>query len=481
MWRPRSGASGSVRPSPAAALLVVAFAVGYVGQGGYYPAVQRMLVVLLTGAAMAAWGRHRSSRSCLPVRRMWWAAAAVAVWAVVSASVNGVPASAIGTVGLVAGLIVVCSVVRSLTVDERELFVVALLSLGCVVALTGWFGVLSHINLELWVADIGVRRASTSITYPSAAAGLLGMLALIAIARAAHRTTVGAHAAVCVLLVGLTATCSRVGMLAFAIGIVVLLALLGPRDLLLAAMPGALGAGVALAGAAPSFVFAAPTSVTHAVLVLGAGLGLTAVLCRRSPTFISFASAVGLGLAAWAVWRGALGVLVDTERWSVVSPLRGSAQPAAIDVGLHHPLFGAGPGHAILRWRDPGGAMDGTRYAHNEYAQAFAETGAVGLALIVGLIAVAFLALRDTRSASPLGPHASLRAGAMAALVAFGVHSAGDFPWRIPVLPLTLAALVGLALPTISNTSRNNSESKGGKRWMTSSPILTTSRMAGPR
>ena len=69
----------------------------------------------------------------------------------------------------------------------------------------------------------------------------------------------------------------------------------------------------------------------------------------------------------------------------------------------------------------------------------------------------------------------------MAALVAFGVHSAGDFPWRIPVLPLTLAALVGLALPTISNTSRNNSESKGGKRWMTSSPILTTSRMAGPR
>jgi 4-amino-4-deoxy-L-arabinose transferase-like glycosyltransferase len=43
-------------------------------------------------------------------------------------------------------------------------------------------------------------------------------------------------------------------------------------------------------------------------------------------------------------------------------------------------------------------------------------------------------------------PDRVLWAGAVAAAIAFAVHSGFDFLWQVPAIPLTVAALVGLAI-----------------------------------
>jgi len=441
-------------------LLIVLFAIGFAGQGGFYSSVQIPMALVLVAASAAAW-RRRGLRF-LRSPPLWPLSIGFAVWAVVSATANGAPVKAAGTVALVGGLLLVGSIASGLGDEQRDLLVVGLIALGCAVALTGWVGVLSHVNLELWAADVGVRRAATSLTYTGAAAGLLGPLALVAIARASCRRTAGSHAAVCMLAVGLAATLSRVGGLAFTAGLLSLLILLGPAAILRGAVPGMIGAGLALAGARSSFVVAPPTSMLRTVTVLGMGVAVAVVLGRCRERVLAATGTAAAAAGAVAVWSGAVGVLVDTERWSLVSPLRGAAVPAALDVGLDAPVLGAGPGQAVLRWTDAAGEH-GTRYAHNEYVQTFAETGAVGLVLVVALVIATCLAtLRQRRDPSPGWP---LGPAVTAALVDFAIHSGGDFLWRIPVLPLLVAALVGLAL-----TKQPPTTTGGNQRWTTSTP-----------
>ena len=84
------------------------------------------------------------------------------------------------------------------------------------------------------------------------------------------------------------------------------------------------------------------------------------------------------------------------------------------------------------------------RYAHNEYVQVVAETGAVGLAL-VGMLFVA-IGATIRRGSSDVAAFGT-RSGVAAALVALGVHSAVDFLWHVPIIPLIAAVLVGLTTP----------------------------------
>jgi O-antigen ligase len=85
------------------------------------------------------------------------------------------------------------------------------------------------------------------------------------------------------------------------------------------------------------------------------------------------------------------------------------------------------------------------RYVHNEYVQVLAELGAVGGVLLAALLGTAgWLLIRSRRAARELFPWA----GVVASLAAFVLHSALDFLWHLPALPLTAALLFGLAIPT---------------------------------
>jgi hypothetical protein len=74
-----------------------------------------------------------------------------------------------------------------------------------------------------------------------------------------------------------------------------------------------------------------------------------------------------------------------------------------------------------------------------------AELGFVGLALLVVLLAsVAWTVWRGR----PEAPSTAIWAGAAAGLAALAVHSALDFLWHLPAIPLAGAVLAGLVLPT---------------------------------
>ena len=101
-----------------------------------------------------------------------------------------------------------------------------------------------------------------------------------------------------------------------------------------------------------------------------------------------------------------------------------------------HPLLGSGAGTFSEYWYQfrvtPGIVHD----AHNLYLEMLAETGPVGLALLVLLLAG--LIVGAARSRSPLA------AAAVGACVAYALHAVADWDWELPAL------LVAVLLPALA-------------------------------
>jgi hypothetical protein len=141
-----------------------------------------------------------------------WASATFAGWAAVSAAVAGDITAALPVIALLGGVTVVLLAVRRLTLGQREALAAAVVTVGVLAAAIGWVGVAWRITP--WaLADQGLWRAATTLTYANAAAGLLVPMALLAVARLAARPGVPAIAAACLLLIGAGATLSRGGAL----------------------------------------------------------------------------------------------------------------------------------------------------------------------------------------------------------------------------------------------------------------------------
>jgi O-antigen ligase len=119
------------------------------------------------------------------------------------------------------------------------------------------------------------------------------------------------------------------------------------------------------------------------------------------------------------------------------------------------PLTGTGVGLARFLWTTPDGRGAVALYVHNEYVQTLVDLGAIGLVLLLGL-AVAIAAYLYQGRRYPHRP--GIRAGALAALTAFAVHSGFDFLWHIAVLPLAAGLFIGLAGPAIREEVTNQEE-----------------------
>jgi O-antigen ligase len=78
--------------------------------------------------------------------------------------------------------------------------------------------------------------------------------------------------------------------------------------------------------------------------------------------------------------------------------------------------------------------------AHNEYLQALVDTGMLGASLALGLL---FLVLRSAWEAAP---QSALDAGILGSLLALSAHNLVDFNWQIPANATTYAALAALAV-----------------------------------
>jgi O-antigen ligase len=439
----RHGAAGW-----AGLLLLTAVAAGLLGQGAFYARVRWYLGVLVAAAtvlALVAMPPRRDDARLPPVL----AALALAAWAVLDAVLLGVPAAGAGPALLLLGLVAVLLVCRRLQPEDREVLLLGVVALGLLVALAGWLGVAGRAGSWAWLGD-GIWRASSTLTYPNAAAAVLVPVALVVLARLADAPgSLPLALAATGLLAGAAATLSRAAALALAVGLVVLAGLRGPRRTARAALGPCAGALVVLAGLVPSMPAAGPARPALALAGLGAGLALAAGLARLRAVaaVVLVLGGVLLGCLAVAAAAGGVGEgarLVAKARITLASPDRSGAVGAALRVAAEHPITGAGPGQAHLRSR---GADGGTRifgYAHNEYAQVAAELGLVGLALLAVLLVALGRLLWSARAA---GPPVAGWAGVVAATAAFAVHSGFDFVWHLPAVMLTVTLLVGVTLP----------------------------------
>jgi O-antigen ligase len=427
-----------------ALLLIVALVVAVAAQGAYYGAGQRTVAIVLVLALFAALRVRPWSRDDALLPPVL--AAALAAWAAVSAAAAGDITAALPVSALLAGVVVVLVAVRRLGGGQRDALAAAVVVVGGLVAATGWAGVAWRVTP--WaLEDQGLWRAATTLTYANAAAGLLVPLAVVAVARLVVRPDVPATVAACLLLIGAGATLSRGGALALAVGAAVLATLLGPGRTLWAVGPPTLGAVVALVGLAPSMPASSPPRPALAAAALAVGLGAAVGASRLRSRQLAFALAavvLGAGAVLAIGGRGSNAATGAGTRLTIASPDRAAAARAALQLAAERPLTGTGPNRAVLTWVENNRRVT-SRYAHNEYLQVLAELGFIGLALLIVLLASLAWAVWRGR---PHSPSTAVWAGAAAGLAALAVHSALDFLWHLPAIPLAGAVLAGLVLPT---------------------------------
>ena len=237
------------RPSLSALVLVATLAAATVCQGAFTGAARWLVGIGLVagiGLDMHAW---RSA----PVRvgRIAAAAAALAIWIAVRDLADGTVEGAPARVALLAGVAAVALiVVRSQPLD-RATIATAVVAVGVGVAASGWAGVVWRI--EPWaMRSASTWRASSTMTYPNAAAAVTVAAALLAIsARTVRPRSVGHALATTALLIGAVATQSRGGAVAAVCGGAVLLQVAGPRRVLAAVVGPALGARSRAQGSLP--------------------------------------------------------------------------------------------------------------------------------------------------------------------------------------------------------------------------------------
>ena len=442
-----SGWPQALTPGP---LLVAGIAAAAFMQGGFLARGQIAVAALLAAAVVASLPISR--RSIVGLEFTIAAGGLLAGWGVIRGAAAGSAASASRQALMLAALGVVLMLCRNLDLPGRCVLLSGLLGIGVIVALIGWMAVAWH--LKPWaIPSAGLWRATSTLTYANAASAVLVPIALTATAvLSTRRRSVPLALTVMILLLGAAVTLSRAGTFALVVGIAVLIALRGWT--VVAAMVAPLaGAAVAFLAVLPSMPTFPPARPGLAVAGLAAGLGLVAVLVLYVRGRIAWW--LGLAVVAVLVIGAAAFSRPEAHLWhhrvNLHSPSRSNAASEALQLFRAHPAAGVGIGNVLITRTDPSGRLHVQRYVHNEYLQTLVEQGIVGFALLAAL----FLALarllwlnrprdRDRRA---------LWAGVVAACAAAAVHAGFDFVWHVPVIPLTLAALIGLAIQQATQDS----------------------------
>jgi len=421
-------------------------AIGYAAlqQGGFY---RPQLTTVVALVAVAAIGRALRPRRPVP-RAIAVAAVALVLfagWAAVRAESWQAAAPPVA-MALLAAAGLVCA--TGLPDRHRQALLAVVLAVAVVVAASCWVGLAFHVS-PLALTSSGLWRAASTLTYANATAAFLVIALLVAITALPDggvRTAV-----VAVLALGLVTTMSRAGAVGLAVAAAVLL-IAAPRRRRGAhharsSVPASLAPvvpAVAVAGAAllPSLPVGAPPHPLIALAGLAAGALVLACGRRMRPRHLLAGLVVGAAVAGTLVAlvpaaREAAAGIVET-RLTLESAERADLARVTVEQFRTAPWTGIGPGELDLRYVDHTGARVRAVFTHDEYLQTAAETGLVGLALVVA--ALAAVAVAGLRARTVAG------AVAAAAVAGFAAHSAFDFLWHIPVLPLLLAVATALLL-----------------------------------
>jgi hypothetical protein len=178
----------------------------------------------------------------------------------------------------------------------------------------------------------------------------------------------------------------------------------------------------------------------------------TACACLVALGAAGFVAAVGSPAAAWhrasaefnrEIWfkRDLQGNL--NNRYGELSLSgRTGLWDGALRLGADHPLAGAGAGSFGEYWASTGRYPQSSREALSLYLETFAELGAIGVALLAGLV------LLPLWAGARIGGTGSLVFGSF---VAFALHAVQDMDWEWPVVTsigiVCAALLVARAAP----------------------------------
>ena len=172
---------------------------------------------------------------------------------------------------------------------------------------------------------------------------------------------------------------------------------------------------------------------------------------RRLATAAAFALVAGVTLFAyvdpgWVAKKLSSVAYVD-KTWAEWTSDRKKMAFDALRMWRDHPLLGVGLGDfetAYPRYQSFPSDM-WIDHAHNDYAEAAAETGWVGSLLILSALAL-FLRLAFRDCGRSLRSHTGwIRLGAAIGCCGMSVHSLGDFNLHIPANAAWFAVLAGIA------------------------------------
>lgn len=431
---------GSIEPS--VPVLLAGIALAFFAQGAFYSPAQWFVGLVLLGGVVLVPGAIRLGAANRGTTAF---TGGLAGWALLDGYLHQTPGRAVPYMVLMAAFLTLLISCAGLPKVSGEWLVGGLIAAGVAVALLGWLGVLLHEARWAFQSD-GLWRASSTLTYPNAAAAVLAVLALVALAGLIKRpSSASLGLAAAVLITGLAATLSRAGLIGFCVGLFVLATCLGPWLVLRRGLAPMLGSLIATAGLVPAMTAHTPIRVAGAVAALTVGCCVGAFLPRLRPRWHAATAALtAVVLLVPVVLSESIRqsiAAVAANRATLASPDRAASNLVAWRLFEAHPWFGVGPGLKQLTLAGPHGGVTTYRYAHNEYLQVLAELGAIGALLLVGVLFVILRRLFRARSTSGV-----LGVGVLAGMAALAVHAGFDFIWHIPAIPLLAAVLVGLAV-----------------------------------
>ena len=204
--------------------------------------------------------------------------------------------------------------------------------------------------------------------------------------------------------------------------------------------------GVALSvrhGTPPRWLAVAPRQAR--ALLLGAlALGIVVALLAGAPSRLSH---------AWQDFKHPNAAALREDSIARFGTASGNGRydywKVAVDATGGHVLAGSGAGTYQLLWSPRAPYFSYVQNAHSLYLETLAETGVVGLALLVSfLLVVLGAAIKLCRRSRY---EARVRAaGLMGALIAFLVAASSDWIWQVPALPTAFLVLAAAVLAPAS-------------------------------
>lgn len=198
------------------------------------------------------------------------------------------------------------------------------------------------------------------------------------------------------------------------------------------------------------------TAFFSSLLIAGViGLALSRHATRN--TVILLASLVIIDLAIVGSWFG-VERLVQRMEQTTTQEVVGRETPAAHTLAVleRYPVFGMGPGTFYVAFEPyrPEAVVDYYDFTHNDYAQLAAESGVLGFGLIGGFVVLTLLAALRAHWVRRDPLMRGISFACIMGVIAILIHSTADFNLQIPSNAVYFMVL--LALGWISLGHKNN-------------------------